>query len=199
MLGYNMFAYCYNNPVNYIDYTGENAEAIAAFFGGLWTVAFAEPTPAGEIVAGIITVVTVVVGAATVGHLLEEASGTESSGTESSESKPDDPPQSVPDNSKVPDSQLPDVEYPGDDPTVAPDGYEWTGPDPQGGKRGGYKNKDPNTRDSWHPDFHHGEPKGPHWDFNDIFGKTWAVTSEQGHTVIRLWEGKKIILTIVKF
>ena len=25
MLGYNMYAYCNNNPVNYVDYTGESA------------------------------------------------------------------------------------------------------------------------------------------------------------------------------
>ena len=28
----------------------------------------------------------------------------------------------------------PDVTYPGDDPEKAPDGYEWRGPDKQGGK-----------------------------------------------------------------
>lgn len=41
----------------------------------------------------------------------------------------------------------PDVTYPGDDPAKAPDGYEWKGPDEQGGKRGGYAN--PNGKDSW--------------------------------------------------
>ena len=54
LLGYNMFAYCYNNPVNYVDYTGESA--VGAFLGGVWGVALIEPTPAGEIVAGVITV-----------------------------------------------------------------------------------------------------------------------------------------------
>ena len=56
ILGYNMFAYCNNNPVNFADYSGESAGAITSAFGWLWTAAFVEPTPVGEIVAGAITV-----------------------------------------------------------------------------------------------------------------------------------------------
>lgn len=72
------------------------------------------------------------------------------------------------------DTNDPDVTYPGDDPTQAPDGYEWTGPDEQGGRRGGYKNKDPNKKDSWHPDLNN-EKEGPHWDYNDGKGHKWRV------------------------
>lgn len=63
-------------------------------------------------------------------------------------------------NAESPEPDLPDVEYPGDDPTVAPEGYEWRDPDPQGGERGGYANKD--GKDSWHPDLHHPDGIEPH-------------------------------------
>lgn len=72
------------------------------------------------------------------------------------------------------DVPTPDVEYPGDDPTKAPDGYEWTGPDEQGGQRGGYKNSDPEKKDSWHPDLNN-RKEGPHWDYNDGNGNKWRV------------------------
>ena len=32
LLGYNMYAYCENNPVNYVDYTGESAQALKWIF-----------------------------------------------------------------------------------------------------------------------------------------------------------------------
>ena len=51
LLGFNMFLYCENNPVNYIDPYGESATAILQwwnFFAG--PVAAAEPTMFGEIV-----------------------------------------------------------------------------------------------------------------------------------------------------
>ena len=63
--------------------------------------------------------------------------------------------------------------YPGDDPAKAPDGYQWKGPDEQGGKRGGYQNQ--NGPDSWHPDLDHPEGVDPHWDYNDGFGHKWRV------------------------
>ena len=72
-----MYAYCKNNPVNFVDHSGESAEAITTFFWWLWTVALAEPTPAGEIVAGVITVVggiAIGYGIVEVGELISEAS-----------------------------------------------------------------------------------------------------------------------------
>ena len=78
----------------------------------------------------------------------------------------------------------PDVEYPGDDPAQAPDGYSWTGPDAQGGTRGGYKNDDPNKKDSWHPDLDN-ETHGPHWDYNDVYGHKWRVYPEGGIELAR--------------
>ena len=57
MLGYNMFAYCTNNPVNYVDYYGEYAEAAIEISEAViaygWTIALAEPTIIGEVIYGI--------------------------------------------------------------------------------------------------------------------------------------------------
>ena len=58
MLGYNMYAYCENNPVNYVDYTGENFTSAL----GWWTTvigpaSMAEPTVFGEILLGAGTII----------------------------------------------------------------------------------------------------------------------------------------------
>ena len=57
ILGYNMFAYCDNNPVNYVDYNGESAEAVIEISKAViaygWTFALAEPTIFGEVIYGI--------------------------------------------------------------------------------------------------------------------------------------------------
>ena len=70
--------------------------------------------------------------------------------------------------------------------------------DAQGGERGGYKNKLPGKRDSWHPDLNHKKPKGPHWDYTDSFGKKWAISKENGKTVIRYWVKNKISIEVFK-
>ena len=44
MLGYNMFAYCNNNPINYIDYSGESTEAISGFWNALGNISGKTPT-----------------------------------------------------------------------------------------------------------------------------------------------------------
>lgn len=44
-----MFAYCENNPVNYYDPSGKNAEA-AIWIGAMGSTAMLEPTPVGEII-----------------------------------------------------------------------------------------------------------------------------------------------------
>jgi len=61
-------------------------------------------------------------------------------------------------------------EYPGDDPTAAPEGFEWKGkPGSQpGGKEGNYHN--PETGESLRPDLDHNPPVGPHWDYKDPNG-----------------------------
>ena len=51
MLGYNMYAYCNNNPVNYVDNTGESPEAfLAGWTSIMGIIASIEPTVIGEIV-----------------------------------------------------------------------------------------------------------------------------------------------------
>ena len=103
MIGYNMYVYCDNNPVNFYDPTGENGEAVAAFFGWIWTVAIAEPTPVGEVVAGVITAVGAIgigvaigFGIVDIGEFICEASQSGDDATASNpKSEESDPPQSI--------------------------------------------------------------------------------------------------------
>ena len=54
LLGFNLFAYCYNDPLNYIDCYGDNPIAALATAGGF---ALADgPLPIGDIIAGIVAV-----------------------------------------------------------------------------------------------------------------------------------------------
>ncbi len=86
MLGYNLFVYCNNNPINYYDPSGEDAVAFLwRWITGAGAVAAAEPTAFGELIAvfGIIVIGTVVVGEKLV------------DGFESLLEEDDDPPQSI--------------------------------------------------------------------------------------------------------
>ena len=163
MLGYNMFAYCENNPVNYYDPTGENAEAVRGWAATGWWLTLADgPIPIGDIIYyGTLILL-----------ILATAKTKESTKPKTGDDAPDSDTEATTPPSDV---QIPEVTYPGDDPTIAPDGYEWTGPDAQGGQRGGYKNTDPGKRDSWHPDLNHPGDIDPHWDYNDVFGHKWRV------------------------
>ena len=40
-----------------------------------------------------------------------------------------------------------------------------------------------NTGEQWHPDLNHKPPKGPHWDYTDIWGFVWSVF-EDGRIII---------------
>ena len=52
-IGFNMYAYCSNNPVNLVDNDGKSATAaFQAWLSGGWAVAVAEPTVFGEIIYG---------------------------------------------------------------------------------------------------------------------------------------------------
>lgn len=55
--------------------------------------------------------------------------------------------------------------YPGNDPTKAPgENFEWRGKgDPATGKGAWVNSK---TGETLHPDLNHGDPYGPHWDYN---------------------------------
>ena len=56
--------------------------------------------------------------------------------------------------------------WPGDDPTKAPDGFEWRGEGQPGSARGNWYN--PKTREILHPDLNHPIGIDPHWDFRDV-------------------------------
>ena len=73
MFGYNMYAYCYNNPVNYADYTGESAVA-AAWLAKLGAFAIIEPTMIGEIIFAVAAAGVIIYSAVTVADVVNEAS-----------------------------------------------------------------------------------------------------------------------------
>ena len=50
MFGFNLFIYCNNNPINNIDFNGDDATAIFEWWmTTMWAPAVAEPTPIGEV------------------------------------------------------------------------------------------------------------------------------------------------------
>ncbi len=163
ILGNNMYAYCGNNPVNYYDPTGENADILMRGWGATawWLTLLDGALPIGDIIFwGVF-------GTLAVASVLNSA---QNKTPEKSKDKPQDPPSSVQNPEDVPpDVEVPDVKYPGNDPSVAPDGYEWRGKGPQGSKEGSYYN--PETDTSLHPDLRHPDPIGPHWDYNGPEGE----------------------------
>jgi RHS repeat-associated protein len=68
-----------------------------------------------------------------------------------------------------------DIKYPGNDPTKAPDGFEWKGKpgSTPGSGPGNWYN--PRTKESLHPDLNHPNPIGPHWDYKDGNGNWWRI------------------------
>ena len=66
-----------------------------------------------------------------------------------------------------------DGRWPGDDPTKAPDGFEWRGNGAPGSSKGNWYN--PDTGEILHPDLNHPQPIGPHWDFRDILKQWWRI------------------------
>lgn len=63
--------------------------------------------------------------------------------------------------------------WPGDDPTKAPDGFEWRGEGQPGSARGNWYN--PKTGEILHPDLNHPIGIDPHWDFRDVLKKWWRI------------------------
>ena len=55
LLGYNLFSYCLNNPVNYIDYNGHDAELIFEEWAAeAWSLTLLDgPLPIGDIIYGV--------------------------------------------------------------------------------------------------------------------------------------------------
>lgn len=155
ILGCNMFSYCLNNPVNFVDKSGKNAEAVQWWTSTMWWLCGADTVlPVGDIIYGagilILGVYALIV--------VDEVTTPQISLEEEKEEAEPEPP---------------DVTYPGDDPTKAPEGTEWKGKGEQGSNQGNYHN--PETGESWHPDLDHPEPIGPHWDYRDPFGTWWRI------------------------
>ena len=194
LLGYNLYAYCNNNPVMFADPSGQSLI--------LTGIAAKVATALGVLVTPII------VKAAADG--LKIATDLVNSGVEavadlfsSSDDKPDNitvtPAPTIEDiehniltfeerrpfatvfpdtpSNKLGiifDDEVPDVKYPGDDGSIPPgDDYEWHGKLPIGGDKGAWVN--PITGEQWHPDLNHAPPKGPHWDYEDRNGNWWSV------------------------
>ena len=201
--GYNLFAYCNNNPVMFADPSGQSL-----VLTGLVAIA---ATALGVLVTPIIV--------KDIADGLMIATDLVSSGAEavvdlfsSSDEKPDNvivTPAPTIDEIKqniltlqerrwfvnifpdipseklgiVFEEEVPDVKYPGDDGTIPPGSdYEWRGKPPIGGDKGAWVN--PITGEQWHPDLNHAMPKGCHWDYKDR-NKTWWSIFKDGRKIIK--------------
>ena len=176
LLGYNMFAYCNNNPVNYVDYNGELAIAIGlTFYVAAKTVAAISAAVITAYVAA--TAVTVV--AETVQEVIDYASANQA------EDQTASPPQSVsePEESVEVDEKGRPVVKPKQQPTekegYAPpkSGPEWV--KSKDGKKSGWKDKNGNI---WIPAptgsrEAHG---GGHWDVQRPDGKGYTNVYPKG-------------------
>ena len=173
LLAANVFSYCLNRPTVKIDKSGESAIAIgigAWLASGSW-VAVASIAKA----AGIFLLKTVGIGAVAglaavgVNQITHSISNSNVDERTDVQPAPGPAPTTAPRTSPAPRATLgPSVnpdrpDYPGDDPKVPPEGYEWRGKGPQGSPQGNYFN--PETGESLHPDLDHKPPIGPHWDY----------------------------------
>ena len=180
LLGYNLFLYCYNDPINYYDPTGE---AIEGVLGALGFVAAIEPTPIGEVLFGITVVIAVTVGGIEVGTLIGERLSTEWQNGAFSEgtSQTDDQENDLPQEGEV-------------DPNVPPreeDGYKppRTGPRKRKTKDGrkGWEDKNGNI---WVPAETKSNHGGAHWDVQRGDGKGYANVYPGGRIRLSKNHGK---------
>ena len=133
-----MFAYCNNNPANYVDSSGREPIMISVSI----------------VVLGVVVLSLLVdLGAKTIYSLLQWIS------TQWQYAH-----VRISFVAEEAETDVPDVTYPGDNPEEAPDGYEWKGKGKQGSKGGNYYNEQ--TGESLHPDLNHPEGIDPHWDYN---------------------------------
>ncbi len=180
ILGYNMFVYCGNNPVANSDPFGLFFERTAGGGGG-GGLAYAGPA-SGHIVRPTIPV--------SVPQIIPFIPPSLDFYIETLRAEKFDIMKTISLSKKKNKSKgknipkKPNVKYPGNDPTKSPgDGYEWRGNpnEPIGGNKGAWVNN--STGEQWHPDLNHSYPKGPHWDYTDIFGYVWSVF-EDGRIII---------------
>ena len=159
-VGTNMFAYCNNSPILFVDHDGDDAEAVGWWASTMWWLCAADgPIPVGDALYGLGIIVFGGISIYTASNFSFEVDlpKEHSSPCEAEE-----------------ETEVPEVTYPGDDPAEAPEGYEWRGNGQQGSSKGGYANSG-DGKDSWHPDLDHGGDIGPHWDYNDGHGHKWRV------------------------
>jgi hypothetical protein len=65
--------------------------------------------------------------------------------------------------------------WPGDDPKQGPQGTEWRGREGSQPGDGGGNYYNPDTGESYRPDFNHPDPVGPHWDYRDSGGNWYRI------------------------
>ena len=158
-VGTNMFAYCNNSPILFVDHDGDDAEAVGWWASTMWWLCAADgPIPVGDALYGLGIIVFGGISIYTASNFSFEVDlpKEHSSPCEAEE-----------------ETEVPEVTYPGDDPAEAPDGTSWRGSGPQGSKEGNYYNQE--TGESWHPDLDHPDPIGPHWDYRDRAGAWWRI------------------------
>lgn len=183
LLGYNLFAYCNNNPVNCHDPMGKNAAAATTWATTMyWLTMVDDPAIVGDTIfaIGLAVCGIIIVDAADNSPPANSKPSNKPSSKPSSKSNRDDP-TNVDDKdttSHKPSTpsrgDTPKVKYPGNDGSKSPgENYEWRGPEPVGGDKGAWVNR--RTGESWHPDLNHGAPMGPHWDYKDIFRVFWRI------------------------
>ena len=170
LLSSNVFSYCLNRPVIKIDITGRSAVAATGIGGWLASGGWAAVVGAAKAV-GAFVIKAAAAGAAALGLTKIAQSAASSNADERTDVQPapgpapttrpstSPAPKTTPNPNATP--RIPD--YPGDDPKVAPEGYQWRGRGEQGSPQGNYHN--PDTGESLHPDLDHKPPVGPHWDY----------------------------------
>ena len=159
-VGTNMFAYCNNSPILFVDHDGDDAEAVGWWASTMWWLCAADgPIPVGDALYGLGIIVFGGISIYTASNFSFEV---------------DLPKEHSSPCEVEEETEVPEVTYPGDDPAEAPEGYEWRGNGQQGSSKGGYANSG-DGKDSWHPDLDHGGDIGPHWDYNDGHGHKWRV------------------------
>ena len=159
-IGTNMFAYCNNSPILFVDHDGDDAEAVGWWASTMWWLCAADgPIPVGDALYGLGIIVFGGISIYTASNFSFEV---------------DLPKEHSSPCEVEEETEVPEVTYPGDDPAEAPEGYEWRGNGQQGSSKGGYANSG-DGKDSWHPDLDHGGDIGPHWDYNDGHGHKWRV------------------------
>ena len=98
MFGYNMFAYCYNNPVNYVDYTGKESLLLAVGSAVLSTLGKAAVFAAkAMVVAGTLLLIAEAAKDAIDATVVVDVviSMVDSAISDSADSEVEDPPQKI--------------------------------------------------------------------------------------------------------